>query len=79
MNKESLKHAAAKAAIDYIQPKLHPETVVGVGTGSTANFFIDCLAGVKEPFAGAVASSSATAERLSAHGIAVHELIAGTG
>ena len=74
MSQEQLKYAAAKAAIDYIRPKLSAHTIVGVGTGSTANFFIDCLAAVKDLFAGAVASSSATAERLNAHGITVCDL-----
>ena len=74
MTQEQLKRAAAKAAIDYIKPKLQRETVIGVGTGSTANFFIDCLAEIKELFASTVASSSATAERLRSHNIAVRDL-----
>ena len=74
MNQEQLKRAAAKAAIDHIKPLLHKETPIGVGTGSTANFFIDCLADIKSLFGGAVASSSATAERLSGHGIKVYDL-----
>ena len=74
MTQEQLKRAAAKAAIDYIKPKLQRETVIGVGTGSTANFFIDGLAEIKELFASTVASSSATAERLRSHNIAVRDL-----
>ena len=74
MTQEQLKRAAAKAAIDYIKPKLQRETVIGVGTGSTANFFIDGLAEIKELFASTVASSSATAERLRSHDIAVRDL-----
>ena len=74
MTQEQLKRAAAEAAIDYIRPALQKETPIGVGTGSTANFFIDCLAEIKTLFGGAVASSSATAERLSGHGINVYDL-----
>ena len=74
MTQEQLKRAAAEAAIDYIRPKLQHNTIVGVGTGSTANFFIDCLAEIKTSFAGTVASSTATAERLRAHGIIVCDL-----
>ena len=74
MNQEQLKYAAAKAAIDHIQPKLSENTIIGVGTGSTANFFIDLLAEIKGSFASTVASSSATAERLNAHGITVCDL-----
>ena len=74
MPQEQLKRAAAAAAIDYIQPKIRQETIIGIGTGSTANFFIDSLAKIKELFTGTVASSSATAERLSAHGIPVYDL-----
>ena len=74
MNQDQLKEAVAKAALDYIHPKLSEDSVVGVGTGSTANYFIDALATIKTSFDGAVASSEATAERLRAHGIPVYEL-----
>lgn len=74
MNQDELKQAVAKAAIDYIAPRLTSDSVIGVGTGSTANFFIDLLAGLKMDFDGAVASSEATAERLRSHGITVYEL-----
>ncbi|WP_250655292.1 ribose-5-phosphate isomerase RpiA [Alkalimarinus coralli] len=74
MNQDQLKEAVAKAALDYIQPKLSDDSVIGVGTGSTANFFIDALASIKTSFDGAVASSEATAERLKSHGIPVYEL-----
>ncbi len=74
MNQDELKQAVAKAAIDYIAPRLSSESVIGVGTGSTANFFIDLLADLKMDFDGAVASSEATAERLRGHGITVYEL-----
>ncbi|HAB93028.1 MAG: ribose-5-phosphate isomerase RpiA [Thiopseudomonas sp.] len=74
MNQDQLKQAVAQAAIDYILPHLEPRSIIGVGTGSTANYFIDLLAQHKYDFAGAVASSEATAERLKQHGISVHDL-----
>mgnify|MGYP005858585659 FL=1 len=74
MTQDELKKAVAKAAIDYIAPRLDRESVIGVGTGSTANFFIDMLADLKHDFEGAVASSEATAERLKSHGIPVYDL-----
>lgn len=74
MTQDELKKAVAKAAVDYIQPKLDNDSIVGVGTGSTANFFIDYLAEIKGSFDGAVASSEASAERLKGHGIPVYDL-----
>ncbi|OJS99165.1 ribose-5-phosphate isomerase RpiA [Marinobacter nauticus] len=74
MTQDELKQAVAKAAMDYIAPKLERSSIVGVGTGSTANFFIDFLAQYKDEFDGAVASSEATAERLKKHGIEVYDL-----
>jgi ribose 5-phosphate isomerase A len=70
MDQNAMKKAAAEAALAYIEPG----TVVGVGTGSTANYFIDALATLKDRIRGAVASSEATAERLRQHGIEVLEL-----
>ena len=64
------KKLAAEAAIDYIQIG----DVIGVGTGSTANYFIDALANIKGKIDGAVASSEASAERLKSYGIRVLEL-----
>jgi ribose 5-phosphate isomerase A len=74
MDQEALKKAVAQAAVDYIAPKLDSDSIVGVGTGSTANYFIDALAKIKHTFDGAVASSNATAERLEGHGIKVFDL-----
>ncbi len=71
---DELKKMVAQAALDYILPKLTRGTVLGIGTGSTANFFIDLLAPHKDSFNGAVASSEASATRLQNHGIAVHDL-----
>jgi ribose 5-phosphate isomerase A len=70
MTQDELKKAAAQAALEYVETG----TVVGIGTGSTANHFIDLLAGMKGRIDGAVASSEASAERLRGHGIAVLEL-----
>ena len=70
MDQDAKKQAAALAAIEYVPAG----TVVGVGTGSTANFFIDALAAIKSRIDGAVASSEATAARLARHGIEVVDL-----
>jgi len=70
MNQDDLKRAVAKAAIEYVPA----DCIVGVGTGSTANFFIDELAKIKHSIRGAVASSEASAARLQGHGIEVLSL-----
>jgi len=69
MTQDELKQAVARAAIEYVR-----SGIIGVGTGSTANHFIDELAKVKHRIDGAVASSEATAQRLKGHGIPVLEL-----
>ena len=74
MNQDQLKQSVARAAIEYITPKLQADSILGVGTGSTANFFIDMLGELKDQFAGAVASSDASATRLKALGIEVLDL-----
>lgn len=74
MNQDEMKKAVAQAAIKAIEPMLLSESIVGVGTGSTANFFIDELAKIKDKFDGTVASSAASAERLTSLGIPVYEL-----
>lgn len=74
MNQNEMKQAVAKAALEEIRGKLEKDSIIGVGTGSTANFFIDELAKLKYDFEGAVASSEASAERLKAHGIKVLDL-----
>ena len=71
MDQDSLKRSAAQAAIELIESSLAQDSVVGVGTGSTANFFIDLLAAHKHKFDAAVASSEATQKRLEGHGIRV--------
>ncbi|MCR4304275.1 MAG: ribose-5-phosphate isomerase RpiA [Gallionella sp.] len=70
MAQDDLKRAVAKAAIAYVPD----DCIVGVGTGSTANFFIDELAKIKHKVRGAVASSEASAKRLKGHGIEVLSL-----
>jgi ribose 5-phosphate isomerase A len=74
MNQDQLKQAVGQAAVDYIQPHLEEDSIIGVGTGSTANCFIDALAKIKHLFDGAVASSDATTQRLKDHGIPVYDL-----
>lgn len=74
MTQDELKQAVAKAAVEHIQSKLKNDTIVGIGTGSTTNFFIDELAKIKHSFDGTVASSEASAERLKSHGIPVYDL-----
>ncbi len=64
----------ARAALDLIKPKLNSKSIIGVGTGSTTNFFIDELADIKHVFDAAVSSSEASAERLRGHGIHVMDL-----
>ena len=70
MTQDEMKQAVAQAAIEYVEAG----TIVGVGTGSTANFFIDELAKIKHKIDGTVASSVASAERLKGHGIEVFDL-----
>ncbi|MCG8315426.1 MAG: ribose-5-phosphate isomerase RpiA [Pseudomonadales bacterium] len=67
---DELKKAVARKAIEYVVEG----EIVGVGTGSTANFFIDFLAEIKDRIEGTVASSEASKERLQAHGIPVYDL-----
>lgn len=70
MTQDELKQAVARAALNYVVDG----AIIGVGTGSTANFFIDELGKIKERIKGAVASSEATATRLKSHGIPVFDL-----
>jgi ribose 5-phosphate isomerase A len=70
MTQDELKQAVAREAMKYV---VYDE-VIGVGSGSTANFFIDELGKVKNRIAGAVASSEKTAERLKKHGIRLFDL-----
>jgi ribose 5-phosphate isomerase A len=74
MTQEQQKRSAAQAALVYIEPKLSRKSVVGVGTGSTADYFIDVLATIKHKFDATVASSEASAIRLREQGMAVLDL-----
>ena len=71
---DQLKSDAAHAAVELIQAKLDHDSVIGVGTGSTVNFFIDALANIKGHFRAAVSSSEASSNRLREHGIKVLDL-----
>ena len=70
MNQDEMKKVAAQAALEY----LPDGGVIGVGTGSTVNHFIDLLAPVKHKIEGAVSSSEASTERMKSHGIPVFDL-----
>jgi len=73
-SQDELKQAAAQAAFDHVSARLDERTVIGIGTGSTANRFIDLLAGLRARVSATVASSEATAERLRSHGLPVFDL-----
>ncbi|WP_105169200.1 ribose-5-phosphate isomerase RpiA [Pseudoalteromonas sp. T1lg23B] len=70
MTQDEMKKAAAWAALEYVKK----DTIVGVGTGSTVNHFIDALGSIKDQIKGAVSSSEASTEKLKALGIEVFEL-----
>ena len=70
MTQDELKKASAEAALEYVESGM----IVGVGTGSTANYFIDGLARIKGKLEGTVASSEASADRLRGNGIPVLDL-----
>src|SRR5690554_568828 len=70
MTQDQAKKAAAEAALEYVRE----DTIVGVGTGSTVNYFIDALAAMRHRIAGAVSSSEVSTARLKGHGIQVLDL-----
>ena len=70
MTQDELKQASARAAMHYVVEG----AIIGVGTGSTANYFIDELGRIRDRIRGAVASSEASAQRLAGHGIPVLDL-----
>ena len=74
MTQDELKQSVARAARDYVAANVPVGGIVGVGTGSTANFFIDELATIRDRIDAAVASSEATRKRLEGHGIKVLDL-----
>jgi ribose 5-phosphate isomerase A len=69
VNQDELKAMVARAALEHVKPG----TIVGVGTGSTVNLFIDALATIKDRVKGAVSSSVKSTERMRGHGIRVFE------
>jgi ribose 5-phosphate isomerase A len=71
MSQNDLKRQAAQAAWEYLEGKLSSRSILGVGTGSTVNHFIDVLSQHRDKFFGAVASSETTAKKLHACGIAL--------
>mgnify|MGYP002700231609 CR=1 FL=1 len=70
MTQDEMKKAAAVKALEFIKN----DTIVGVGTGSTVNYFIDALASIKDNIKGAVSSSEESSKRLKSHGIEVFDL-----
>ena len=74
MTKDELKRAVARAAFEHVESLLENDTIVGVGTGSTANFFIEELGKISHKLNGTVASSDESARRLQEHNIPVFDL-----
>jgi len=74
MTQDELKRAVARAAFEYVEAKLEDDTIIGVGTGSTANYFIAELGKIKQHIAGTVASSEESARRLRELHIPVYDL-----
>ncbi len=74
LTQTQLKQNVANAAIEYVLPYLKPDTIVGVGTGSTVDLFIDALGPYKNRFQGAVSSSERSSARMAALGIQVFDL-----
>lgn len=74
MTQDEMKRAVAQAACDYVAEHLPHGAILGVGTGSTANYFIDAIAALKQRIGGTVASSEATRQRLESHGLRVLDL-----
>lgn len=70
MTPDEKKQQVAKAALEYVEANM----IIGIGTGSTANYFIDALASIKHTIEGTVASSQSSADRLKSHNIPVLDL-----
>jgi ribose 5-phosphate isomerase A len=79
LTQQELKQNVARAAVDYILPLLSPDAVLGVGTGSTVDLFIDALAPYKERFRAAASSSGRSSARMAGLGIPVLDLNDVTG
>lgn len=74
LTQDELKQQVAQAALDYVLPQLQPDSILGVGTGSTVDCFIDLLAAHRQDFRAAVSSSERSTRRLQAAGISVLDL-----
>lgn len=74
LSQQQLKQNVALKAVEYVLPFLTPDTILGVGTGSTADLFIDALGAHQHRFRGAASSSERTSARLTALGIKVFDL-----
>jgi len=74
MSQDDLKRAVAKAAFEYVESRLEDDTIIGIGTGSTANFFIEELGAIAHRLNGAVASSEESARRLKEFSIPIFDL-----
>jgi len=74
IDQNELKRNAARAAVEYVLPLLAPDTLLGVGTGSTVDMFIDALQAHRHRFRGAVSSSERSSARLAGLGIPVFDL-----
>ncbi len=74
MDQNEMKKAVAQAAANYVRDRLDERSVIGVGTGSTANYFIECLGAFRHDIGATVASSEETARRLKALQIPVIDL-----
>ncbi|AHV94505.1 ribose-5-phosphate isomerase RpiA [Bordetella holmesii] len=74
LTQQQLKQQAAEAALEFVEQVAGPDVVIGVGTGSTADLFIDGLARFAGRIRGTVASSERSAQRLASHGLAVLDL-----
>lgn len=74
LTQQELKQNVAQAAVDYVLPMLGPDVIVGIGSGSTADLFIDALAQHKDRFLGTVSSSERSTARLQGHGVKVFDL-----
>lgn len=74
LTQQQLKQNVAQAAVDYVLPMLGPDVIVGIGSGSTADLFIDALAQHKDHFWGTVSSSERSTARLQGHGVKVFDL-----
>ena len=74
LTQQELKQNVAQAAVEYVLPFLKPGVIIGIGSGSTADLFIDALAAFKDKFFGTVSSSERSTRRLEGHGIRVFDL-----